>query len=115
MSISLDGVTITTPKQLKLGWQKIEKKTVLSSGKTMIDIVARKRIIEFNYSVLSSTALNAIIDILDADTFYTIIYPEVDGTATTKTVYLDGDITGTRPKEVGTDLLTDISFTLVEQ
>lgn len=116
MAITLDSVTISTPQTFRLGWKKINKTTQLSSGKTVADIIARKRVFSFAYTIIDDTELEKILDVLDTDTFaHTLTYPESDGTTGSKTVYLDGDITGDLLRNDSTQLYKNISFTLAEQ
>lgn len=116
MAITLDSVTISTPQTFRLGWKILSKTGQLASGKAVADIVARKRTFVFNYTVITATELNKILDALDSVTFiHTLTYPESDGTTGSKTVYLDGEISGDLLRNDTAQLYKNIGFTLVEQ
>jgi hypothetical protein len=76
MIIKIDGTMIKSPTALKHGKFRLSKSGRLASGLMTMDIIAIKRRIDLSWEVISGKQMSNILDLLDANTFYTIEFPD---------------------------------------
>lgn len=76
MIIKIDGVQIKSPTKLKHGKFRLSKSGRLSSGLMTMDIIAIKRRIDLTYAAISGREMQVILDLVDANVFYTIEFPD---------------------------------------
>lgn len=114
MAYKLDGIVIKSPTSFATELYKLTKAGRLASGKMVMDVIAKKRKFQLEYTVLSGTDLTTITDILFNDSaFYTFEYVE-NNTTKTATVYV-GAITYDRFRSDGRWYWTNVEFDLIEQ
>lgn len=95
--VSLNGVAIASPSDIRLGIVRLERIEVLASGLTAIDTIAFKRTVQLIYEGISETELKPILDSLEAATFHTLVYPDPQavGGQRTITAHVSGEISST--------------------
>lgn len=84
--ITLDGVTITNPGEIKLGKFNLTKSGRTASGLMVMEIIATKRKVDLSWSKLSDADLKTILDLLDTGAFHTLTYPDPQGPGGQRTV-----------------------------
>lgn len=77
--VTIDGQQIPSPSSLELGKFKLSKGGRTASGLMVMDIIARKRKIELQWSHITDSALKGILDLLESKTFYQVTYPDPQG------------------------------------
>jgi len=112
-SVTINGVAIKQP-DLEIERYNVTKAGRVSSGKMMMDLIAKKRKFKCSYKVLSGPEFNAILALIDTDElFFTLGYKE-NGVSKTATVYT-GAITSGKPRAEGIWYWPDVKFDLIEQ
>ena len=114
--MTIDGNTIQTPTELKLGVFRISKSERLASGKMAMEIIAVKRRLDLTYAIITAANLKTIMDALDGTVFHTVVYPDPQsGEATSITAYA-GDVSNVAGQKIGgTRYYQDVSISLIEQ
>lgn len=112
----IDGVTIKTPTELKVGVFRLSKAERTASGKMVMEIIAIKRRLDCKWSIIKGSDLKRILDLLDSKVFHTVTYPDPKtGENHTITCYV-GDINMTVSQIINADrYYTDVSIALIEQ
>lgn len=112
----IDGTTVKTPTDLKVGVFRITKAERLASGKMAMEIVAVKRRLDLSYALISEGDLKQIMDLLEAKVFHTVTYPDPQGgEEKTITAYV-GDMNQVAWQKLkGTRYWADVSVALIEQ
>lgn len=116
MIIKVDGTTIKSPHKIKYGKFRLSKSGRIASGKMVMDIIAKKTRIDLTWLAISGDHLKAILDLLDANTFYQVEYPDPENpdAQTTKTMYV-GDIAADLWRTEGKRVYRDITLPFIEQ
>lgn len=93
MIIKIDGTTIKSPHKIKYGKFRLSKSGRIANGDMVMDIIAIKTRIDLTWLAIRGSHLKIILDLLEANTFYSIEYPDPEDTTvqTTKTMYV-GDV-----------------------
>lgn len=112
----IDGITIATPTELKVGVFRLTKAERTASGKMVMEIIAVKRRLDLKWNIIKDTDLKQIMDLLDAKVFHTVTYPDPQtGENTTITCYT-GDINMNAFRRiVNSRYYADVSLSLIEQ
>lgn len=112
----IDGITIATPTELKVGVFRLSKAERTASGKMMMEIIAVKRRLDCKWALIKDTDLKQIMDLLDAKVFHTVTYPDPQtGETATITAYV-GDINMNAFRRIGNSrYYADVSLSLIEQ
>ncbi len=92
--VTLNGIAIADPSKLELGIFRLTKASRSANGTMNMEIIAIKRQVSLQWEKIKASELKTILDLLDAATFHTLVYPDPQGTGGTKTItaYV-GDIT----------------------
>jgi len=90
--LTIAGVTVKTPSELKIGRFDITKSSRTASGKMVMDIIAPKKRVDVTWKMIADSDLETIINTITANKpFFSLQYPDAGGTNTI-TCYC-GDIT----------------------
>ena len=113
----INGQTIRTPTELKLGIYRLSKADRTSDGTMVMEIVAIKRRLDLKWTIISESDLRSILDNLESRTFHTVEYPDPQGTGGTATMTAyTGDINQSAWRRVGdTRYWRDVTLALIEQ
>jgi hypothetical protein len=113
--LQLNDTTIKIPNNFQIEKYNITKAERTADGTMHMDLIAKKRKFLFNYTVLSGSEYDKIIDIIDStDMFFTIDYVEND-VAKSATVYT-GAIHSTQFRtDSGAWYWKDVAFDLIER
>lgn len=116
MIIKVNGTQIKSPSTFKVGIFRLSKSGRLASGLMTMEIIAQKRRLDLTWEVISGSNLNAIIDILDSATFYSVEFPDpkINNFQNTLTMYV-GDLNQELVKSVGDRVWKDVTISLIEQ
>jgi hypothetical protein len=116
MVITIDGTPIKSPHDYKVSIYRLSKSGRLSSGLMVMDIVAKKRRLDLKWLSIKGSDLNNLITLLDANTFYTVSYPDpVNPTGqSTMTAYV-GDISQVLFYSDNNRVWKDVSIALIER
>ena len=116
MPLLIDGIQVKTPTNLKVQPLLIVKAERNAAGDMVGDIVAEKRRLDIEYSVIKDTELKQILDLLGSGFFHTVTYPDPQrGEATTITVYR-GDVDTYAGQRInGTRYWRDVRLALIER
>jgi hypothetical protein len=114
--ITIDGTQIKSPTDLKIGIFRLSKAGRVSSGKMVMDIIAQKRRLDLTWEAIRGDHLNQILDLLDANTFYQVGYPDPKNpdAQTTITAYV-GDINQTLFRTDWKRVWKGVTIALIEQ
>ena len=111
----INGVTIKTPTELKVGVFRITKSERLASGKMAMEIIAIKRRLDMRWEIITDVELQKIMNTLESRVFHTVTYPDPQkGENATITAYA-GDINYDVWQKVGNRYWKDVSIALIEQ
>lgn len=116
MDIRVNGVRIKQPINPKLSHYNLTKSGRTSSGKMVMDLVAKKKKLFLDYDVLSGKDLDQILKIIDGpDMFFTVSYLE-NGVRKSFRAYV-GEISRTYQRGGGLNgwYWTNVSFNFIEQ
>ena len=116
MAVLINGTQIKTPTELKVGVFRLTKSERLTSGKMAMEVIAIKRRIDMQWSIIADADLQQLMNILDSGVFYTVTYPDPkNGETATITAYV-GDINQAAWQKIaGTRYWKDVSLALIEQ
>lgn len=116
MGVSINGIQIKTPTELKVGVFRITKSERTASGKMVMEIIAIKRRLDLRWEIIADTDLRQIMDILESKVFHTVTYPDPQKRENhTITAYV-GDINQeVWQKLSGTRYWKNVSIALIEQ
>ncbi|QCX32450.1 hypothetical protein FDN13_01350 [Caloramator sp. E03] len=113
--MTINGITIKTPTDLKVGVFRITKSERTASGKMMMEIIAVKRRLDLRWEIISDIDLQIILNILESKVFHTVVYPDPqNGETATITAYV-GDINMEAWQKVGNRYYKNVSLALIEQ
>lgn len=113
--MTINGITIKTPTDLKVSVFRLTKSERTASGTMMMDIIAVKRRLDLSWAIISDTDLQTILNTLESRVFHTVIYPDPQGgDSKTITAYV-GEINAQAWQKVGNRYWKDVSIALVEQ
>lgn len=114
--MKINGTTIKTPTNLKVGVFRITKAERLASGKMAMEIIAVKRRLDLSWEVIDDASLQQIIGLLESKVFSTVTYPDPQGgEATTITAYVGDVAQEAWQKLQGTRYWRGVSIALIEQ
>lgn len=116
MIIKIDGTQIKSPHKIKYGKFRLSKSGRIASGKMVMDIIAIKTRIDLTWLAINGDQLKSILDLLNANTFYQLEYPDPDDNTnqSTKTMYV-GDIGADMWIPQGKKVYRDITLPFIEQ
>ncbi len=115
--MKINGVTIRTPTELKVGTFRISKSERTADGAMTMDIIAVKRRLDLTWSLITSADLQQIMSLLAPNqAFHTIVYPDPEnGETATITAYL-GDTGQEVGQQIsGTRYWRDVQIALIER
>lgn len=113
--MKINGITIKTPTDLKVGVFRITKSERLASGKMTMEVIAIKRRLNLRWEIITDTELQKIMNTLECRVFHTVTYPDPQkGEDATITAYA-GDINFDVWQKVGNRYWRNVSISLVEQ
>lgn len=113
--ITIDGITIPTPTEYRVGIQDISKAERNARGAMIIERIATKRKLELSWQYLSQEQLQQLLQLV-APVFFSVSYPDPqDGTTRTGTFYCGDRSTGALDYRNGQIRWRDIKFNLVER
>ncbi|WDU82267.1 DUF6711 family protein [Caloramator sp. Dgby_cultured_2] len=113
--MTINGITIKTPTDLKVGVFRITKSERTASGKMMMEIIAVKRRLDLRWEIISDTDLQTILNVLESKVFHTVVYPDPQkGENATITAYV-GDINMEAWQKIGNRYWREVSIALIEQ
>lgn len=111
----INGITIKTPTDLKVGVFRITKSERLASGKMAMEIIAIKRRLDMRYEIITDVELQKILNTLESRVFHTVTYPDPqNGENATITAYA-GDINYDVWQKVGNRYWRNVGISLIEQ
>lgn len=111
----INGVTIKTPTELKVGVFRITKSERLASGKMVMEVIAIKRRLDMRWEIITDVELQKIMNTLESRVFHTVTYPDPQkGENATITAYA-GDINYDVWQKVGNRYWQNVSISLIEQ
>lgn len=111
----INGVTIKTPTELKVGVFRITKSERLASGKMAMEIIAIKRRLDMRWEIITDVELQKIMNTLESRVFHTVEYPDPqNGEDATITAYA-GDINYDVWQKVGNRYWRNVGISLIEQ
>jgi len=115
-AVWLNNVIIAEPSKIDIGIHRISRAERSSSGRMSMDIIAIKRALSLEYSLIAGPSLEAILSNLESRTFHTLRYPDPQGTERTVTVYT-GDISlgGWYTSATGVRHWQSVKIGLIEQ
>lgn len=116
MIITIDGTQIKSPSKLKPGIFRLSKSGRLASGKMTIDLIAIKRRIDLTWDAISGDDMAQILDLLDANVFYTVTFPDpkTPGAQATMKAYV-GDINLDLFRNDGKRVWKGVTLPFIEQ
>jgi hypothetical protein len=76
MAVLIDGIEIFPPSSIDPTPLRIEREERTASGRLVVDTVAEKRSVIFNWSLIGYDELKAILDILSTGAFHQWTYPD---------------------------------------
>ncbi len=110
----IDGTDIKRPTKFHIEKYNITKAGRVADGTMKLDLVAKKRKFLFRYEVISGTALNTILGLIDTSAmFFTLTYDE-NGATKTATCYA-GHIPAELFRTDGVWYWRNVNFDLIEQ
>ena len=114
--IKLNGTLIKSPSDYQLGVLTLTKSERNANGTLISEYIATKRKIEIQWKYLTGSEAKAISDIVKSSAiFFTVEYPELDGTLTTKTMYAGDFVLKTFKYIGGVIHWKDVPLSLIEQ
>ncbi len=113
--LTIAGVTIKTPSELKIGRFDITKSSRTGSGKMVMDIIAPKKRVDVTWKMIADSDLETIINTITANKpFFSLEYPDAGGMVTI-TCYA-GDInTSLWHTKGGVRYWSEVSIPFIEQ
>ena len=116
MPMTIDGVQIKTPTELKVGIFRLSKAERLASGKMVMDIIATKRRLDLSWEIIEDNELQKILDLLDSRVFHTVVYPDPQsGEEYTITAYVRDINQEIFQKRGGVRYWRGVTLALIEQ
>ena len=113
--LKINGVTIPTPSELKVGIQDLSKAERAANGTMFIERIATKRKIEPSWNYLSREDLSALFQAV-APVFFTVEYIDPqDNNTKTGTFYAGDRKAGALDYRNGVIRYKDISVNLIER
>ncbi len=114
--MQINGTTIKTPTDLKVGVFRITKAERLASGNMAMEIIAVKRRLDLKWAIIADTDLKQILNILESKVFHTVVYPDPQGGEVAAITTYVGDINQEAWQKLGgTRYWRDVSIALIEQ
>lgn len=113
--IKINGTQIKTPSEYQLGIMIISKSERNAKGEMISEFIAKKRKIELQWNYLSGSEAKLIESLVKNTMFFSVQYPEIDGTMTTKTMYSGDFILKTIDYRDGVIRWKDVPLSLVEK
>jgi len=111
----INGITIKTPTELKVGVFRITKSERTASGRMIMEVIAVKRRLDMRWEIITDVELQKIMNTLESRVFHTVTYPDPQkGENATITAYA-GDINYDVWQKVGNRYWKDVSIALIEQ
>jgi len=112
----INGQTVATPTELKVGVFRISKAERLADGSMAMDIIAVKRRLDCRWEVISASDLQHLLDLLESKTFHTVEYVDPqDGETASITAYV-GDVNQAAwQRKNGVRYWRDVSIALIER
>lgn len=81
--ITIAGVQVANPSEIKIGRFDLTKSERTASGKMMMEIIATKRRVDCTWKMIADSDLKLIIDTITAHKpFFSLSFPDAGGTAT---------------------------------
>lgn len=116
MVFSIDGTTIKSPHKIKYGKFRLSKSGRIANGDMVMDIIAKKTRLDCTWIAIKGADLKIILDLLDANTFYQVAYPDPDDpdAQTTKTMYC-GDNLAELAIPDGKRVYKDVTIPFIER
>lgn len=113
--ITIAGVEVATPADLKVGRFDLTKSNRTASGKMVMEIIATKRRVDCTWKTLPDSELKKIIDTITAHKpFFILTYPDAGGTSS-MTCYA-GDINTSLWQTInGIRYWGELSISFIEQ
>ena len=113
--IKIAGVTVKTPSDLKIGRFDLTKSNRTASGKMAMDLIATKRRVDCNWTMVADSDLQVIITAITTNKpFFSLEYPDVGGQKT-MTCYA-GDINTTMwHTKAGVRYWEEVQIPFIEQ
>jgi hypothetical protein len=112
----INGQVIKTPTELKVGVFRISKSNRLANGDMSMDIIAVKRRLDCNWTIISASELQQIMNILDSSTFYAVEYVDPKNDEAGTIIAYVGDINqAVWFKRDGVRYWKDVSLSLIEK
>lgn len=85
--ISINGVAIPTPSEMKPSIMNISNSERNANGTMIMEIIAQKQKLELSWNVISAEDLSSLLNLIDA-TFFNVEYPNPKTNGrTVKTMY----------------------------
>lgn len=114
--MKINGVTIKTPTELKVGSFLITKSERTADGSMVMDIIAEKRRLDCSWSLITAADFQQILSLLRGQAFHAIIYPDPElGEETTITAYR-GDTGSEVGQQIsGTRYWREVQIALIER
>lgn len=113
--ITIDGITIPTPTEYRVGIQDISKAERNARGAMIIERIATKRKLELSWAHLAQAELQQLLQLV-APVFFAVNYPDPQtGAVQTGTFYCGDRSTGALDYRNGKMRWKDIKFNLVER
>ena len=114
--MKIDGTTIKTPTELKVGVFRLSKADRVASGQMVMEAIAIKRRLDLKWAVILDTDLQQIMNILDSGVFHSVEYVDPqNGESGNITAYV-GDINQVAWQRIGSSRYwKDVSLSLIEQ
>ena len=114
--MQINGFTIKTPTDLKVGVFRITKAERLASGKMAMEIIAIKRRLDLKWEIIADVDLQQIFNILESRVFHTVVYPDPQSGESASMAAYVGDISQEAWQKIkGVRYWRDISIALIEQ
>ncbi len=114
--MQINGTTIKTPTDLKVGVFRITKAERLASGNMAMEIIAVKRRLDLKWAIIADTDLQKIFNILESRVFHSVTYLDPQGGETATITAYVGDISQEAWQRLkGIRYWRDVSIALIEQ
>lgn len=116
MNIKINGVRIKQPKNPKYSTYNLTKAGRVASGKMMMDLVAKKQKLFFEYEILGGADLQQILNLIDGENmFFLVEFDDFDGPKSFTGYVGEIDRTIQRSNTNSGWYWTNVGFNLIEQ
>ena len=82
ITISNGAATITMPriKKITVGGAEVAKEVTMASGKMVKDVIGHRAVVSAEWDYVPAATMAALINLLRAGGYFTVGYPDPDGT-----------------------------------